>query len=172
MSYAASDDLIDLTDGADVSTDPSKSEHPTAAYQLQRLQNALTGAATKDEALEIALSAADLAMRALTLAKDAVTKKSLNVKVRSLLDEAERIKYNENWRAKSPASSKRNVAAQYVQPSNVRRLKEPLSTRNQSKSEQILVLKASTLNGFKFPPWQDAPKDSEFELRKGEQFFL
>lgn len=170
MSSESSDDLIDLTERADVRLD--NIETPTEAYQLQKLQDALAEASTQDEALEIALSAAELSMRALKLAKDPSMKKSLSTRVKSLLEEAERIKFNENWKAKSTGKTRRLPTPRTtVDPTTIRKLQEPFSTRKQSKEEQILVLRASRLNGFKFPPWSTPPNESEFELRDGEQSF-
>lgn len=40
----------------------------------------------------------------------------------------------------------------------------PVSRRRLTKQEEILLLKASKLNGFTFPPWRDVPNLTEFEL--------
>ncbi|KAF2732815.1 cysteine proteinase [Polyplosphaeria fusca] len=56
--------------------------------------------------------------------------------------------------------------------SPVRRLKEPISTRKRSKREEIIVLKASVVNGFKFPPWDKMPSASEFALEEGAESFV
>lgn len=169
MSAADSDDLIDLTSEADVSeyANPCLDE----AHDLQRLKDALPGAESRDAALEIALSAAELSMRALKLAKDPVLKNDIDAKVRYLLQEAERIKFGKDWRtnrkpAVSPSSSKP------VNVKTIRKLREPASTREASKAEQILVMKASFLNGFKFPPWRQPPDDSDFQLAEGGGPFL
>ncbi|KAF2198614.1 cysteine proteinase [Delitschia confertaspora ATCC 74209] len=45
----------------------------------------------------------------------------------------------------------------------IRRLREPQCTRKLTTKEQILILKSSRLNGFKFPPWS-TPTQAEFEF--------
>jgi calpain-7 len=49
------------------------------------------------------------------------------------------------------------------------RLREPVSTRVLPVAEQILLLNAAKLNGFKFPPWSGPPKPEEFEFQAGEE---
>jgi hypothetical protein len=51
--------------------------------------------------------------------------------------------------------------------SKIHRLKEPLSTRTRTNKEEILILKASVVNGFKCPPWKSDPCSSEFALEEG-----
>lgn len=68
--------------------------------------------------------------------------------------------------------SKTNRIAQQPSPppltmasrTQIRRLKEPISTRKRSKREDILLLKSSVVNGFKFPPWDKNPSTAEFAL--------
>jgi calpain-7 len=57
-------------------------------------------------------------------------------------------------------------------PTSITRLREPCSTRELTKSEQIILLRGSKLNGFQFPPWKAAPGSECFELVEGEQLFL
>lgn len=52
------------------------------------------------------------------------------------------------------------------------KLKEPLSTRTLSTREQILLLQASKLHGCRFPPWEDLPAASEFELGEAQSLFM
>lgn len=56
--------------------------------------------------------------------------------------------------------------------SQIHRLREPLSTRKRSKKEDIILLKASMVNGFKCPPWKENPSSSEFELQAGAEPFV
>ncbi|RAR07644.1 cysteine proteinase [Stemphylium lycopersici] len=51
--------------------------------------------------------------------------------------------------------------------SQIHRLREPVSTRKLPARESIILLKASTVNGFKFPPWDKNPSADEFALRDG-----
>ena len=53
----------------------------------------------------------------------------------------------------------------------VRKLAPPVSTRKLTKKEQILLLKASVVHGFKCPPWDANPASSEFALSEGAEIF-
>jgi calpain-7 len=55
--------------------------------------------------------------------------------------------------------------------SHIRRLPEPVSTRKRSKREDIILLKASMVNGFKCPPWDKSPAPSEFSTQQGHEIF-
>jgi calpain-7 len=54
--------------------------------------------------------------------------------------------------------------------SHIRRLAEPVSTRKRSKREDIILLKASMVNGFKCPPWDKNPQPIEFVLQDTKPF--
>ena len=54
-----------------------------------------------------------------------------------------------------------------VPHSQIHRLREPVSTRKLPARESIILLKASTVNGFKFPPWDKNPSADEFVPRDG-----
>lgn len=137
------------------------------------MQSKLPQAVTKDDALAIALSAAELSMKALRLAKDLTTRKSLSAQVQSLLGEAERIKYSDDWTPPAISiTAPEGDEIEEIDVSKLKKLKEPISSRTLTKAEEILLLKASKLNGFKFPPWKNAPKDSDFELKADEAPFL
>jgi hypothetical protein len=56
--------------------------------------------------------------------------------------------------------------------SHIRRLAEPRSTRKRSKREDIILLKASMVNGFKCPPWEKNPSPEEFTLQQGQDLFM
>jgi calpain-7 len=55
--------------------------------------------------------------------------------------------------------------------SKIRRLAEPVSTRKRSNKEEIILLKASLVNGFKCPPWDKNPSAAEFVAQKGAELF-
>jgi calpain-7 len=55
---------------------------------------------------------------------------------------------------------------------SIRQLREPCSTRELTKSEQIILLRGSKLNGFQFPPWTAAPGSDAFKLAEEEQLFM
>jgi hypothetical protein len=51
--------------------------------------------------------------------------------------------------------------------SQIHRLREPISSRKLPPKESIILLKASVVNGFKFPPWDKTPSADEFVLEDG-----
>ena len=115
-------------------------------------------------------------MQALRLAQNPDEKVKLTAQVQQLLGEAERIKSSKDWNAITPPSRitdqlTGNLPAATTEP-KPRCLKEPVSTRQLPKSEQILLLKASYLNGFKFPPWTASPVDGDFARADDEDLFL
>ncbi|KAF2429597.1 cysteine proteinase [Tothia fuscella] len=63
-------------------------------------------------------------------------------------------------------------ATPFVPSTTVKRLIEPVSKREITRSEHILLLQGSKLNGFKFPPWKEPPNAQEFELGVGEAPFI
>jgi calpain-7 len=124
---------------------------------------------SRAEALENAINAADTSMRALKLADNPIDRSQLSRRVTQLLQEAEQIKRNSDWRPTgqdSPAFDDANGRAAFIAS---REFKEPTSSRTLPRSEQILVLKASILNGAKYPPWTKEPSPDEFTLEDGEQ---
>lgn len=139
----------------------------------ERLERQLLQSNSKDEALEVAIKAAETSMRALKLAKEPSEKSQLSTRVKRLLDEAERIKISTDWRQVVRSSSSTTSTGNGSIPTNVRvrTLKEPHSTRKLPNQEQILLYKASYLHGFKFPPWTTPPAPDEFELKEGEELF-
>ena len=147
----------------------------TLKNEAERLASQLPQSSSKDEALETAIKAAEASMQALKLTQDAVEKSKLSTRVKQLLEEAEEIKSSNDWRnvisSRTSTTSNRTGSGTGT-ASNSRVLKEAQSTRELSKKEQILLLKASHLNGFVFPPWKERPKDEDFELKDGEELFL
>lgn len=111
-------------------------------------------------------------MRALKLAKDSDTRKSISTLVQSVLDGAERIKTTDIWNPEINLLDDLPEDTEELNVSRIKDLVEPVSTRPLTRSEEILLLRASKLNGFKFPPWKETPRDSDFELKDGEPPFL
>ena len=141
----------------------------------ERFANQLPRSASKDEALEIAIKAAETSMQALKLARDPNEKSKFSTRVKQLLSEAERIKQSRDWKTAVQSTMVRAAdTANGTTPVKGRAepLKEPQSTRVLSRREQIIVLKASNLNRFQFPPWTTPPAPSEFDLNEGEELFL
>ena len=136
-----------------------------------RYTQQLPQATSKDEALEAAIKAAEASMQALKVATDTKEKSQLSSRVRQLLTQAEKIKTSSDWKQAIQAPLPESNASS-APSSKIRILKEPQSRRKLPTSEQVLLLKAGYLNGFKFPPWLAPPEPSEFELREGEELFL
>ncbi|KAE8827491.1 hypothetical protein PTNB85_08844 [Pyrenophora teres f. teres] len=55
--------------------------------------------------------------------------------------------------------------------SQIHRLREPISSRKLPPKEQIILLKSSIVNGFKFPPWDGIPSPDEFLRQEGANPF-
>jgi calpain-7 len=56
--------------------------------------------------------------------------------------------------------------------SHIHRLAEPASTRKPTRREDIILLKASMVNGFKCPPWDRNPLPSEFTAQQDTELFM
>jgi calpain-7 len=108
----------------------------------------------------MAIEAAQLAMNGLKLSRTPDTHYFMKKKSEYLLDEAHRIKTISEWK---PLPE--------VNVEKVTVLIEPKSDRKLPTSEQIILLRASQLNGFKFPPWTNAPQDSDFRLLSDQEPF-
>lgn len=50
-------------------------------------------------------------------------------------------------------------------------LKEPISERELTTREKIILLEASKLHGSRFPPWTSSPMLSDFEKLSGQPYF-
>lgn len=108
----------------------------------------------------MAIEAAQHAMNAMRISHDSGTKNLMREKSVFFLDEAQRIKSVSEW-----------IPRPKIDVPKSPRLVEPKSDRKLSTSEQILLLKASQLNGFKFPPWTSAPQTLDFQLSGGQEPF-
>ena len=108
-------------------------------------------------------------MQALKLTHDSAAKKQLSTRVKVLLSRAEKIKATGIWDETLPS---RHVVAGDVNRPKIKRLRAPVSTRQLTTVEKIIVLKASYLNGHKFPPWKSDPTKDEFDLLEGQNLFV
>lgn len=50
-------------------------------------------------------------------------------------------------------------------------LKEPMSERELTTREKIILLEVSKLHGSLFPPWTSPPLSSDFEQSSGQPYF-
>lgn len=153
--------------------------------RVQNLQASIAGASSKDEALELAIQAAELCMKALRIATDREQKSDIKSQCQTLLSEAERIKTVNQWPL-APAATRSPVGSRdtssltlHAEPAAIeapsaarpKQLNEPILSRKISKAEQIILLKSSKLNGFAFPPWHRPPDPSEFILGSEQEPF-
>ncbi|KAK2765382.1 cysteine protease [Arachnomyces sp. PD_36] len=120
-------------------------------------------ATTQGQALKAAIDAAEHYMKALKIADTPEEKKRLDAKCKELLTTAEQIKHN---KSQHPARHNSTSSGGSSKPS------EPLSTRELSTREQIILLEGAKLNGFVFPPWGASPTAQEFELLDGDEPFV
>jgi calpain-7 len=120
----------------------------TPAYGNQELEANVAKSLTKDEALQNAIQATELFMKATKLASSDHERAKLRSKCKMLLSRAEEIKQSVNW----VPSAGSGVT-----------LKAPLSERLITTREEVILLEGSKLHGFLFPPWQSDPDESVFE---------
>lgn len=107
--------------------------------------------------MESASLAAELYMKATKLASSDSERTRLRDKCISLISKAEAIKAATEWTPK---------------PAKQAPLKVPVSERQISKREEIILLEGSKLHGFIFPPWTAEPDDSVFDdLINGTEFY-
>lgn len=69
-------------------------------------------------------------------------------------------------------ASMTSAAPKLAPSSHIHRLAEPVSTRKRSRKEDIILLKASVVNGFKCPPWDKNPAPSDFTPQHGQELFM
>ena len=115
----------------------------------QRSERNVSNATTRTQALEAAIDAAEHYMQALTLETAPRNKQSLDAKCKELLTKAENIKKSKDWHRGGDRHASR--------------LQAPVSTRQLTTREEIILLEGAKLSGFVFPPWSEFPDPSEFE---------
>ena len=74
--------------------------------------------------------------------------------------------------ATSNSASATPIPPKLASPARIHRLTEPVSTRKRSKKEDIILLKASVVNGFKCPPWDKIPATTDFTPQDGQNLFV
>lgn len=136
-------------------------------YNDSTLAAGVRGPSTDDSALKAAIDAAETAMLALKLAQDPVERSKLTARLQQSLADAESInEHSRRCNRPAPHALDRDTGAAHALPS----AREPRSTRELPRREQIILLQASFLHGHKFPPWTQVPAGVEFELENGEQY--
>jgi hypothetical protein len=122
----------------------------------------ITRSTTKDEALQNAILATEIYMKAIKLASSEVERDKLKTKCMRVLARAEEIKQMKTWSV--PVSQNEMV-------SRGRQLKAPSSLRTLSTREEVILLEGSKLHGFIFPPWQSDPSEEAFEKMGDGEFY-
>jgi calpain-7 len=120
----------------------------------------------RDASLSSTISAVELYMRALKLTDNAADRKRIDRKCKELLSRAEKI-----TEARQQASTLRsdNVSASITPHSS--KPGPPMSTRELSTREKIILLEGGKLNGLVFKAWEGPPNSEEFALHDGEDLF-
>lgn len=145
---------------------------------LQRLESSVDLASSQERALELTIQAAELCMRALKLEVNKKEKAAWSSRCKWLLNQAEDIKLQSKKDKIAIASDLGPLSLPIHEKERtstspgkaVKTLSEPLSIRHQSNAEQIIVLRASKLNGSTFPPWKDPPSSDQFRNEDGGVF--
>ncbi|KAI1200465.1 PALB protein [Nemania serpens] len=114
------------------------------AQEHERLASYCSG----KEALDHAIAAAELYMKAARQSTSSVDKKRMNRKCEELIMRAEGLK----------KSSRATDSVSYVE----RRLKLPRQVRQLPTSEKTILYRNSRLHGNTFPPWESDPDPSYF----------
>ncbi|KAI9724800.1 MAG: hypothetical protein M1812_000076 [Candelaria pacifica] len=135
--------------------------------QALEIEARVSVSATKDEAIKSSIVAAEKYMEALKLTVCDKERTRLRQSCNALLNQAELIKKAEQWKPsdtlyKSTSSRVASSGKGLITAS------KPVSSRQLTKREQIILLEGSKLNGSIFPEWKSAPAPAEFDF-KGEQ---
>lgn len=130
---------------------------------IQEAENRIQYSSTKEEALNNAILAIEIYMKAIKLASGESDRERLKLNCMKLLARAEEIKKIEDW---SMSGYPRE------QPPTKKPLRAPLSTRTLSTREQVILLESSRLNGSVFPPWTFEPGDDLFSSMTDETLYL
>lgn len=134
----------------------------------QDIEIALNKVDSKDAAVALVLEEIERSMRLLEVDSRSVDRKTHREKVKGLLSIAEKIKTTGQWRALSASSGHGRTSG--ASPAVITKL--PVSSRELSKAEQIIILKSSIVNNLKFPPWQKSPVSSDFDCGPDGHLYL
>lgn len=116
--------------------------------------------AAQDASLASTINAVELYMKALILTENVADRKRIDGKCKELLLRAEKIK-----KTHQQAGTRQDAPS-----SNILR-SSPISSRELSTREKIILLEGNKLNGFVFKAWNGPPELSEFVLNPGEDLF-
>jgi calpain-7 len=116
----------------------------------------------QDVSLAATISAVELYMKALSLANNASERRRLDGKCKELLSRAERLKKASTVTPGDAPSANTLLSS---------RSRPPISTRELSTREKIILLEGAKLNGFIFKAWEEAPSPDEFAFNDGDELF-
>lgn len=139
---------------------------------VQDVESRLATATSRDGIRAAALDGAELCMRALKISSNHNEKKTLDEKCRKFLNQAELIKDANQQPLISDSDASDTICESQTTATTTANLKLPVSNRELSTREQILLLQGSKLHGCLFPPWKAPPAADEFRLEHGEQCFV
>jgi calpain-7 len=118
----------------------------------------------QEAALASTISAVELYMKALKLADNASEWKRIDGKCKELLSRAESMK-----KSRHKAGTIQNTSSTVTPHSS--RPGPPISTRELSTREKIILLEGAKLNGFVFKAWESPPSHDEFVLHDSQDLF-
>ncbi|KIW92283.1 uncharacterized protein Z519_07267 [Cladophialophora bantiana CBS 173.52] len=128
--------------------------------QARSIEKTIPSKSTGKAVLDATIKTAELYFQALRLADTPSDKKRLDARFNELLARAERLKAAQNeHQSPVPAVGPREL------------LIPPVSRRELTTREKIILLEGGKLNGFKFNPWTAPPSSDEFELHDGGPLF-
>ncbi|OQU94004.1 Calpain large subunit, domain-containing protein isoform 1 [Cladophialophora immunda] len=128
--------------------------------QARSIERTIPSKSTGKAVLDATIKTAELYFQALHLADKPSDKQRLDARFNELLARAERLKAAQNEQQRPvPTAASRDV------------LKPPISKRELTTREKIILLEGGRLNGFKFNPWTAPPSSEEFALRDGGLLF-
>ncbi|KAL9096357.1 MAG: hypothetical protein Q9165_001354 [Trypethelium subeluteriae] len=136
--------------------------------QSQELESKIAWATDRDAALQLAVQAAELAMRSLQLGGSSDRKAAVSKRCKLLLEEAEKIKNDPHWQPSKPVRRSSSSVCLAL----LKKLDDPVSARKITTSEKIILLKASKLNDYIFPQWEGSPGPSQFGIKSDQNLFL
>ena len=120
-----------------------------------------SSATSRTKALDAAITAAELYMKALKVTDSPSERRYLDTNCKKWLGIAEKVKVESNWQLAVSTAARIESSIQ-----------KPVSTRKLATKEQIIILEGSKLNGFIFPPWKGEPKAEEFASEKDKSLFV
>lgn len=132
---------------------------------LQEAEASISQAVTRQDALDRAIQAADLYMKALKLSSNDGERTRLKIRCKEVLARAEVIKLLKSW---EPVKQENIPSPQPPAKS----LKAPVSERTLTTREEIILLEGSKLHGFVFPPWKAEPEASVFQKLSNDDLFV